>query len=264
MRNKGWKKGSSWKKAFMAAVAGAFLWGAPALAAGPAPQLDATALDKQMGDALKALAKSGNLSGMAKAYADLIKELEGKKEWTKELMDAVVRIADQAGVAADQLVQSVAGCVKEDGNGKPVIGIPVFSIQMLDTMLSGGLHSPQGVSLTKMTDDAPFLFVSVLNGIPAGLPFAVPEALLSGEQKSLGAGCYWVPVQPGALRAWDLASGGYDKSMSIAVQPFAPGYIMDPAAKSVFYNHELGEIRVTPLRNLLDVSGGDSTAVQAQ
>lgn len=246
----------SWKAALFAAACVFTLESGTAGAAAP----DLASLEQQVQKSVDAAMQNSDLGGKAGAMAKLVTMLKDKTAWTEDLMKSVARLGDQFGVAVDELVPSVAGCVKEP-DGKPVLGAPVVGLQIFN------LTSPT-TSLTKVSDGVPFLVEQ-----SQGQFVPVPPQLLSGEQKALGAGCFWMPVKPDLARLLILGmTGGQQDYITIVVQPFAPGYLMEPAAKDIRMKRKRDgsvEVTVTPVRNLFDFSagstqGGKDTTIQAQ
>ncbi len=154
-----------------------------------------------------------------------------------EAFDAVTkdmtRLLEQAGVAVDELVASVSGCLK-DKSGKPMVGTMVFLVNfdMIPEPSYGVTAGETGV------------------GLFSGVGFPTPKP-------GLQSGCYWIPVPPSIISSiLSVVSGdSSDLTRSRArfyVYPVAPGYNFVPPAQSVSILLD-GTFLKTPVENLGEI-----------
>lgn len=241
------------------AFASAFFFsGAQASAAGlPSPCAPGTAqaVCEQAAaqqQAVEELLKSnyGNLTGRAAAANKLLDIVKDKQEWTKEMLDQVASLGGD-GVAVDELLPVISGCLK-DSSGKPMAGAPVIGYHVMhyataDTM--GIARLPKvTLSLTKRPGDAFFMI-----GAPSTPPFPIPDALLSREQRSLGAGCYLVPMKPDFVKEMVFTSNGIGVVgvpmdplvMEITIFTNVPGFEAVPREKHIKITFPDEQVTVT-------------------
>ncbi len=194
-----------------------------------------------------AKASGGEVARRLEAIEDLLSLVEGNDEWTEALWNQAVRIAEQSGIAVDELFPSVSGCITDEA-GEPVYGaliavlpttfdiaVPTYAITGTGTLESGsGNPSTFGFGLTGPT-------------IPVSESF-VPT---SYRQTFNRGGCYWVPLSPGVINTLgnlismpDLSNtndntGTIDKTLtatSVKIIPIRFGYTIDPIGKVVQFN----------------------------
>ncbi len=157
------------------------------------------------------------------AAVDLGNLLSGATEWSAELLDQVVAIANQAGVAFDELVPSVQGCIHEP-DGTPLEAVPVLA--MPGKLLDGALGF------------TPILGLTSGRATPATVgEIPVLDAYLSAEQRARwGPGCYWMPFPITVVNALEnglftaIAGDSGRVYPTIRVIPITPGYRLDHVA----------------------------------
>jgi len=177
---------------------------------------------------------------------DLLKE---KKEWTETLWNEVIRIAEETGIAVDELVPSVSGCITDESEnplyGTLIAVLPItFDIAVPTYAMTGGGTIESG-------NGTPSTFGFGVTGpiIPVSESF-VPASYLKTFNKG---GCYWVPLSPGVINTLgslislpDLSNTndkteGINKTLTAAnvkIIPVKFGYTIDPVAKEVQFNKD--------------------------
>ena len=150
------------------------------------------------------------------------------------------RLLEQAGVAADELVASVSGCLADE-DGKPIIGAMVFVIQP-DLIPPGGSGS-YGVTADE-------------NGV--GLYNA---GIAPAPRTDLQPGCYWIPLPPSLMSVMtsvmrNAVSGSSanetNTNTTFYVSPILPGYNFVPAAQKVRLMSD-GKFTASPVDNVADI-----------
>lgn len=184
-----------------------------------------------------------------KAIIKLLDVVKDKKEWTEPLWNEVIRIAEETGIAVDELVPSVSGCITDEAEN-PVYGtliavLPITVDVAIPTyaMTGGGaIGNPNGIPST-------FGFGASGPVIPVSETF-VPASYRETFNKG---GCYWVPLSPGVINTLGslislpgLANtndktGEINKTFTTAdvkIIPVKFGYTIDPVAKEVQFNKD--------------------------
>ena len=188
------------------------------------------------------LAGAGLLAGAANVGAlELPTEDANGNEITITLPDGVQQawdalnsdmnsIAQQTGVAVDELVASVSGCMK-DRDGNPIIGAMVF-------LIKPDSNQPLAYATTAGRTGLGFYTTN-----PVGAP--LPYNSLPGQEQP-AAGCYWMAIPLGmfdvfatAMNAEALVEFGHAPDTSNSTQftryaslvAVAPGYQMLPLAR---------------------------------
>lgn len=240
------------KRLFSAIVfAAAFLVsGAASGATGCAPGVPQAVCDQAAAQqqAVEELLKSnyGNLTGWAAAANKLLDIVKDKQEWTKDMLDQVAGLGGD-GVAVDELLPVISGCLK-DTSGKPMAGAPVIGYHVM-RYLAGPASLPKvTLSLTKRPGETFFMI-----GAPGTPPFPIPDKLLSREQRSLGAGCYLVPLKPDFVKELVMVSNGFT-IIPIPMDPFVmeitiftniPGFEAVPREKHITITFPDKQVTVT-------------------
>jgi len=184
------------------------------------------------------------------AAIDLGDILNGKTEWTADLLNQIVTMANQAGVAFDELVPSVQGCIKTP-DGTPLEAVPVVAMPGTLAMGALGFTPIAGITSGQATP-ATFGVIPVLVNV-----------YLSKEQKARwGPGCYWMPfpistvqLMAEAVAPLAVATGGPPTEFrDIRVIPITPGYHLDHAALGVSFMSGTPDIKSfdSPLQGWFD------------
>jgi len=160
------------------------------------------------------------------AAVDLGNLLSGATEWSADLLNQVVAIANQAGLAFDDLVPSVQGCIHEP-DGTPLEAVAVVAMPGIMAMGMYGFTPILGITSGRATP-------ATVGAVP------VLDAYLSAEQRAgWGPGCYWLPFPISSLQVVVAALTGAVGAVTgergverrdIRVIPIVPGYHLDHAA----------------------------------
>ena len=155
------------------------------------------------------------------------------------------RLLEQAGVAADELVASVSGCLADE-DGKPIIGAMVFVIQ--PDLIPGGSY---GVTADQ-------------NGVGLYNAGVVPAF-----RSDLQPGCYWIPLPPSLLSSmlsvmFSATSGSStietNTRTSFYVMPILPGYNFVPVAQDIGISSS-GKFSTRPVENMADILSAEGQNV---
>jgi len=185
----------------------------PARAADPAvpPELEAAVQ--------QVLDQAAGASPLLDAMRQTAQAMEGQTQWTEALLDQIAAIARQAGVAFDQLVPSVQGCIRQR-DGTPLEAVPVLTLpgKLMNAELGVGAF----YAITR--GRASPAMIGMGNSV-----FPVDEqAWMSERQRQdFGPGCYWVPFPFAPYE--DLSNAVFNKQdiRTIRLIPIVPGYTLN-------------------------------------
>lgn len=186
----------------------------------------------------------------ASEYLDTISDA-----WTDETWNRFMDIFKQAGVAVDELIPSVSGCI-HDENGNPMKGVLVAMIPMAKDSQGGEIAMLPSLALTGngTIEQHPGNHSSF--GFSAGLPtLPVSDSFLpeSYRDKFNQGGCYLVPVPPQLMKIYfeslvaaaqlieqhtglQLMGGALQEvTFSAIIHPMFPGYNMGPYEQKIVF-----------------------------
>lgn len=172
------------------------------------------------------------------------------KAWTDETWKHFMGIFQQAGVAVDELIPSVSGCI-HDENGNPMKGVLVAMIPMAKDSQGGEIAMLPSLALTGdgTIEQHPGNHSSF--GFSAGLPtLPVSDSFLpeSYRDKFNQGGCYLVPVPPQLIKIYFdtvvaaantlgslVGDEESDYNYAAIIHPMFPGYNMGPYEQKIIF-----------------------------
>ncbi|NOY46359.1 MAG: hypothetical protein GXP50_13055 [Deltaproteobacteria bacterium] len=166
----------------------------------------------------QALDQAAGASPLLDAMRQTAQAMEGQTQWTEALLDQIAAIARQTGVAFDELVPSVQGCIRQR-DGTPLEGVPVLTFpgKLMNAELGTGVY----YAFTKGQATPAMIGAGVV-------VFPVDEAawLSERQRRNFGPGCYWVPFP--FTPAEDVVNAVWNEnSRTIRIIPIVPGYTLN-------------------------------------
>lgn len=164
--------------------------------------------------------------------------------WTNETWEHFMEIFKQAGVAVDELIPSVSGCIHDD-QGNPMRGVLVAMIPRVDgsPMLPSFAITGNGTFEQHPGNHSSFGFNAGIPSLPVSDSF-LPE---SYRDEFNQGGCYLVPVPPQLMKIYIQSvlaiykeipsSFGFvdHASFDAIIHPIFPGYNMGPYEQKIVF-----------------------------
>lgn len=164
------------------------------------------------------------------------------KTWTDETWNHFLEIFKQAGVAVDELIPSVSGCIHDD-QGNPMRGVLVAMIPRADglPMLPSFAITGNGSFEQHPGNHSSFGFNAGIPSLPVSDSF-LPESYRNEFNQG---GCYMVPVPPQLMKIYiqsciaiDSSIGEdptFNASFDAIIHPIFPGYNMGPYEQKIVF-----------------------------